>query len=578
MDIALGFNFAAGGESLRLGLRSSSIARQSPGGVMQLRIRWRSVNSGRIVVRAAEEAEFNTREVAGVKRGSRPFSENVRPETSKSYAGEEYWEDDREQRQQRRAVKRIAKAETAARQVEEKLTHTAGRKRYVEEQLAKLDGQMKLAGPPPVKEQITEEERYMFMKLGLRMRARLLLGRRGVFGGTVENMHLHWKHRELVKIIFKGPLFEAEQTAKVLEVESGGVLVGIIATSKGQAIIFYRGKDYERPSILRPRNLLTKRQAMQRSLETQRKHSLEQHILKLEKEIGKLQVYLNYAGEGDSDLERLFLSETRGTDLEDFDDAEFEADADDSENTRDDVKYSVPKEENLNPRSVTLDPIFKAQPLTIQERIRLRQEALKKCDPLLINVGKSNIVAGLAKAIRLYFQKHPFAIVGVKGRAKGTPVVEIIQQIEEATGAVLVSREPNKLILYRGWPAGEQRPDMVSEDEKEEVVPQELRAAILSEEVRDPLDFSYLTREECSLLGIEYRGTGNEENDCERAESEQEDEANSGFDMWNDNEITEAGADMWTQGNWYTEEEEEEEEEDDEAETWSSELETIEAD
>lgn len=40
------------------------------------------------------------------------------------------------------------------------------------------------------------------------------------------------------------------------------------------------------------------------------------------------------------------------------------------------------------------------------------------------------MVAGLAKAIRLYFQKHPFAIVGVKGRAKGTPVVEIIQQIE----------------------------------------------------------------------------------------------------------------------------------------------------
>ena len=40
------------------------------------------------------------------------------------------------------------------------------------------------------------------------------------------------------------------------------------------------------------------------------------------------------------------------------------------------------------------------------------------------------MVAGLAKSIRLYFKKHPFAIVGVKGRAKGTPVVEIIQQLE----------------------------------------------------------------------------------------------------------------------------------------------------
>ena len=40
------------------------------------------------------------------------------------------------------------------------------------------------------------------------------------------------------------------------------------------------------------------------------------------------------------------------------------------------------------------------------------------------------MVSGLAKAVRLYFMKHPFAIVGVKGRAKGTPVEEIIQQIE----------------------------------------------------------------------------------------------------------------------------------------------------
>jgi len=53
---------------------------------------------------------------------------------------------------------------------------TTRKKKYAEDQLAKLDGQMKLADAPPVKEQITDEERYMFQKLGLRMRARLLLG------------------------------------------------------------------------------------------------------------------------------------------------------------------------------------------------------------------------------------------------------------------------------------------------------------------------------------------------------------------------------------------------------------------
>jgi hypothetical protein len=73
-----------------------------------------------------------------------------------------------------------------------------------------------------------------------------------------------------VKILVKSPLPEAQRTAKMLEAESGGILVDIVTTSKGQAIIVYRGKNYQRPSELRPRNLLTKRQALKRSLEAQR--------------------------------------------------------------------------------------------------------------------------------------------------------------------------------------------------------------------------------------------------------------------------------------------------------------------
>lgn len=91
-----------------------------------------------------------------------------------------------------------------------------------------------------------------------------------MFGGTVENMHLHWKYRELVKILVKAPLPEAQRIARMLEIESGGILVDIVTTSKGQAMIVYRGKNYQRPSELRPRHLLTKRQALKRSLEMQR--------------------------------------------------------------------------------------------------------------------------------------------------------------------------------------------------------------------------------------------------------------------------------------------------------------------
>ncbi|GFZ14205.1 CRM family member 3A [Actinidia rufa] len=136
---------------------------------------------------------------------------------------------------------------------------------------------------------LTEEERFMFRKLGLRMKAFLLLGRRGVFDGTVENMHLHWKYRELVKIVLKAKNFEeVKNIALSLEAESGGVLVSVDKVSKGYAIIVYRGKDYQRPSALRPKNLLTKRKALARSIELQRREALLNHISTLQTRAGEL--------------------------------------------------------------------------------------------------------------------------------------------------------------------------------------------------------------------------------------------------------------------------------------------------
>jgi len=96
-------------------------------------------------------------------------------------------------------------------------------------------------------------------------------GRRGVFDGTVENMHLHWKYRELVKLLSSEKNFEAaHQVAKTLEAESGGILVAVESVTKGHVIIVYRGKNYKRPPVLRPQTLLSKREAMKRSLEAQR--------------------------------------------------------------------------------------------------------------------------------------------------------------------------------------------------------------------------------------------------------------------------------------------------------------------
>lgn len=85
-------------------------------------------------------------------------------------------------------------------------------------------------------------------------------------------MHLHWKYRELVKIFVRGKnLAQVKHIAISLEAESKGVLVSVDKTTKGIAIIVYRGKNYQSPLIFRPKNLLTRRQALAQSVELQRR-------------------------------------------------------------------------------------------------------------------------------------------------------------------------------------------------------------------------------------------------------------------------------------------------------------------
>ncbi|CAI0400957.1 unnamed protein product [Linum tenue] len=84
-------------------------------------------------------------------------------------------------------------------------------------------------------------------------------------------MHLHWKYREVVKLITKQKTMTfVEDTARLLEYESGGILVAIERVPKGYALIYYRGKNYHRPISLRPRNLLTKAKALKRFVAMQR--------------------------------------------------------------------------------------------------------------------------------------------------------------------------------------------------------------------------------------------------------------------------------------------------------------------
>lgn len=211
------------------------------------------------------------------------------------------------------------------RKLEKNLAFAERKLLKAERALSKVEDYLKPADRQADPESITDEERFMFRKLGLRMKAFLLLGRRGVFDGTIENMHLHWKYRELVKIIMKAKNFDqVKKVAIALEAESGGVLVSVDKISKGYAIIVYRGKDYERPSTIRPKNLLTKRRALARSIELQRREALVKHISALQAKVEKLR----------SEIDQMHSMDARG-DEEFYDrlDSSYPSDDDDDDDT-----------------------------------------------------------------------------------------------------------------------------------------------------------------------------------------------------------------------------------------------------
>ncbi|KAI3519305.1 hypothetical protein L1887_08334 [Cichorium endivia] len=142
-------------------------------------------------------------------------------------------------------------------------------------ELMKLSSACQSTEPNADQEIMTSEERECYRKMGLKMDSTLLLGRRGVFNGVIEGMHQHWKHREIVKVVTMQRVFtRVLYTAQSLEIESGGILVSIEKLKLGYGIIIYRGKNYKRPLKI-SKNLLSKREALRKSLEMQRIGSLK---------------------------------------------------------------------------------------------------------------------------------------------------------------------------------------------------------------------------------------------------------------------------------------------------------------
>uniref|UniRef100_A0A0D9W5X6 CRM domain-containing protein n=1 Tax=Leersia perrieri TaxID=77586 RepID=A0A0D9W5X6_9ORYZ len=298
---------------------------------------------------------------------------------------------------------------------------------------------------------------------------------------------------------------DVEYAARTLEAESGGILVAVERVSKAHAIIIYRGKNYQRPSTLRPKSLLNKRNALKRSVEHQRYKSLKLHVLNLSKNIdylrGQMEVpeflpecpasLVEECSPGESETEGTLDESGVPLDVMQNKLLCFNKLTDDPPETASSsltggtstssdnlIKHQSRHSSSVTPNSDgskvgdlksvgTLTPVhepkleekfashlpFTAAPLSNRERLMLRKQALKMKKRPVLAIGRNNVITGVAKTIKTHFKKHPLAIVNIKNRADGTPIQQLISELEEATGSVLVSRETNKVILYRGWGA-----------------------------------------------------------------------------------------------------------------------------
>ncbi|KAL3512245.1 hypothetical protein ACH5RR_024962 [Cinchona calisaya] len=259
-----------------------------------------------------EEVRIGTSDGAPVNEDAKTLAGTL----AEFYEAQARWgrEISREEREKMMQEASRAKTTRVVKRLEHKLGISQAKKLKAERLLAKIVSSWVPSDPDGDWETITDEERVMFRRVGLRMKPYLPIGIRGVFDGVVENMHLHWKHRELVKLLSKEKeLAFVEETARLLEYESGGILVAIERVPKGYVVIFYRGKNYRRPISLRPRNLLTKAKALKRRVALQRYEALSQHIHELENNIDQIKGEIgdskNMESGGSSNLEDHVLSD-----------------------------------------------------------------------------------------------------------------------------------------------------------------------------------------------------------------------------------------------------------------------------
>ncbi|XP_076910493.1 uncharacterized protein LOC143568157 [Bidens hawaiensis] len=141
----------------------------------------------------------------------------------------------------------------------------------------------RLQGPMVKPVEITGEERFYMKKMAQKGSNYVPVGRRGIFGGVILNMHMHWKKHETVKVICKPcKPGQVQDYANEIARLSGGIPIQIIGDD---TIVFYRGKDYVMPEVMSPIDTLSKKKALEKSKYEQSLESVRHFIAISEKEL-----------------------------------------------------------------------------------------------------------------------------------------------------------------------------------------------------------------------------------------------------------------------------------------------------
>ncbi|KAG2301501.1 hypothetical protein Bca52824_030152 [Brassica carinata] len=144
--------------------------------------------------------------------------------------------------------------------------------------------------PSPVHdpELFTPEQIQAFKKIGFKNKNYVPVGVRGVFGGVVQNMHMHWKFHETVQVCCDNFSTEKiKEMATMIARLSGGVVINI---HNVKTIIMFRGRNYRQPKNLIPVNTLTKRKALFKSRFEQALESQKLNIKKTEQQLRRMGV------------------------------------------------------------------------------------------------------------------------------------------------------------------------------------------------------------------------------------------------------------------------------------------------